>query len=405
MNFFPLASGSFCVSRTITRAGEYSGRGGLQYYTQCLVVPPDSFRRFANNPFAVLRAAVAQGTFVPQVEVPAQLEPLRLVGRCAIVDHGLLTDLSHDPGTEWLTSALAEMLAAPRWALATSAPQAPRLIAGLFNCLPVEMRGEFSFTTGLRLSPRRPFRIVCVPPEPAAIRRAERQHGPVFAIGGQPVGSAADRGWAGYVAEVLRSGRTSTLATCLARNCTIDGSAELNAWGDRLHEELGDTADVRPDSDRSAVDQPDVGLLSGSRELGGCGGEHASDEPQFPRLAEATNFTAVASELDTCAAAVEPSSQGSQAELSGRPLEKLELMDLVDDAVFDAVAGQAGAIDRLRTLWPLATRQLAHDVLEESKVHYLRYALLTWRQCQQGESLVDPTRGALVLDVLAVVLE
>ena len=45
------------MSKSVAAGPEYSGRGGWRVFTQCLVVPADDLARFANNPFAVLRAA------------------------------------------------------------------------------------------------------------------------------------------------------------------------------------------------------------------------------------------------------------------------------------------------------------------------------------------------------------
>ena len=52
-NFFPLESGAYCVSKTSAAGAEYSGRGGAQVQTWCLVVPVQVLSRLANNPFAV----------------------------------------------------------------------------------------------------------------------------------------------------------------------------------------------------------------------------------------------------------------------------------------------------------------------------------------------------------------
>ena len=52
VNFFPLPSGSFCLSRTVPAGWEYSGRGGHRIYTHCLIVPPEALRQFANHPLS-----------------------------------------------------------------------------------------------------------------------------------------------------------------------------------------------------------------------------------------------------------------------------------------------------------------------------------------------------------------
>ena len=68
---------------------EYSGRGEV-VSTQFLVVPPELMVRFANNPFAVLRAAMASGSLLVHDRLPKSLAPLSLGGRAAVVDLALL---------------------------------------------------------------------------------------------------------------------------------------------------------------------------------------------------------------------------------------------------------------------------------------------------------------------------
>src|SRR3990172_2377840 len=97
-NFHPLPSGSYCVSRTTPAGWEYSGRGGARVYSQCLVVSTKTLARFANNPFALLRAALAAGLLELHDEGPKRLGPLRLAGRAAAGDSSLLGPPCARPG-------------------------------------------------------------------------------------------------------------------------------------------------------------------------------------------------------------------------------------------------------------------------------------------------------------------
>src|SRR5271157_243477 len=56
-NFFPLPCGSFCISQTSPAGWEYSGRGGTQVYSHCLIVPAETLRQFANHALALAWAA------------------------------------------------------------------------------------------------------------------------------------------------------------------------------------------------------------------------------------------------------------------------------------------------------------------------------------------------------------
>ena len=389
VNFFPLPSGNYCVSKTTSTSGEYSGRAGPRIYTQCLVATPETLRRLANNPFALLRAATAQGTLRAQETVPTSLEAIRLVGRCALVDHGLLTDLSHDPGIEWMAAALAEMIAQPKWGLAVPAPLASRLISGLLNCLPVECRTEISFTTGLRWSPRRPFRIVCLGLDPAEIRRTERQQGPVFSLTGQALDlSAIDAGWAGFVAEVLRTGRTSTLTTFLTKAAAPGRLAELNAWGASQRVELNSK-----------------GAATGMRnETSEPIGEDRTSESSvvYPRIADISRGDMASSHRRRPSAIVQESPTRTVQGTSVKS-ESLEVLDLLDDAVFDAIDGKQGAIGQLRSVWPLAKQQVGAELLGESQEQYIKRALAAWHQRQNHAPGGVEAPAANLLEVLCIV--
>ena len=113
--------------------------------THCLLVPPELLARFGNNPWAVIDAAWSRGLWQAQT---------------------LLERLAADPGPD----AVAALVQAARGAVCLAiagAADVASLMEGLFHCLPVECRLEFSFTTGLKFSPRRPFRMVAVPDDPA----------------------------------------------------------------------------------------------------------------------------------------------------------------------------------------------------------------------------------------------
>ena len=68
--------------------------------------------------------------------------------------------------------------AALRNELATVITDLPveRLFQAVLHVLEPAQRLEVSFTTGLRPSTRRPFRLSTVPPDPALIRQSPRSH-------------------------------------------------------------------------------------------------------------------------------------------------------------------------------------------------------------------------------------
>ena len=162
INFFRLASGSFCISRTITAGEEYSERGGWRVLTHYLVVSPADLLRFANNPFAIVRAALAAGELDPPEVLPQRLERLILAGRAAKVDptvlYRLSSRISHDEVIGLITAAFEH-----QQIVVGTDIDADLFVAAIVNTLPFERRPELTFSTGLRYSLQRPFRLVLLP--------------------------------------------------------------------------------------------------------------------------------------------------------------------------------------------------------------------------------------------------
>jgi hypothetical protein len=51
-----------------------------------------------------------------------------------------------------------------------------RLFEAVLWTFPVSERSNISFTTGLKESSRRPFRVCVLPGDPAIVRQSQRQH-------------------------------------------------------------------------------------------------------------------------------------------------------------------------------------------------------------------------------------
>jgi hypothetical protein len=182
VNFFPLVSGAYCVSRTVCAGEEYSERGGWRVFTHCLVIEPADLARFANNPFAVVRAALAVGELdVPEV-LPQWLESLTLSGRASKVEHTLLYRVASRVAVDELVRLITAAFE-HRQLLVSTAIDAELLIAGVVNTLPPDRRPEFSFSTGLRFSTQRPFRVTVVPVNAAEeVRHATQARVPGFEV-------------------------------------------------------------------------------------------------------------------------------------------------------------------------------------------------------------------------------
>jgi hypothetical protein len=175
VNYHILASGDCCVSRTLAAGQEYSGRRGPCIYTQFLIGRADDLAAFANHPFRLLSAAEHAGEITVLTNPPISLAPI------------CLSDVP--PGSENPASQLS-MLAGPETCAAFadairghecvgvySRIPAARLFAELLDILSPADRATVTFTTGLRHSNQRRFRLFPLPENPAQRRQWLHQSG------------------------------------------------------------------------------------------------------------------------------------------------------------------------------------------------------------------------------------
>ncbi len=235
-NFFPLPSGSFCVSRTMPAGWEYSGRGGARVYTHCLVVPAEILSRFANNPLALARAAAATGALDVQARVPPVLRAMDVAATAPAVHQGSLAQLVEQVGAWQLAMLVQSVLTTSGTVAATGWASAEQLIAGLFDCLPLECRTAISFSTGLKYSSRRPFRVLPLPSDPATRRRlAHRPNVTILDLTSQkPCSHLLVHNWARFIEQALSTAQVSLLADELSQPRADLTLGNLPAFGLRL---------------------------------------------------------------------------------------------------------------------------------------------------------------------------
>ncbi len=172
VNFHPLSTGDYCLSCTTLAGEEFSGRGGGRVYTQMFVVPRDLLPRFANDPFLVLRALAASGRLVVHENVPEKLPTVPLLGSAKPPDESHLAQPQEEVGAVF-HEVLAALTASARVAVMTSG-HVERLFQALLHALPENERLSLSFTTGLKDSPRRPFKLFVLPNDPSLMRQSQR---------------------------------------------------------------------------------------------------------------------------------------------------------------------------------------------------------------------------------------
>ena len=447
-NFWRLQSGNYCISRTTTSGGEYSGRVGPCVYTQCLIPPLDVFLKFANNPFALVRAAMVQGALEVHQEVPRQLEAIRLAGRAVAVDQAVLTEVLADPGPRALVALVDVVLRTGRVAVVTNSKAA--LLAALVNCLPIECRLELSFSTGLEISPRRPFRIVLQPDDPAVVRRIQRLGGwQVVRLG--EIAAPPTASWAVYLDTMLAQCKTAALATQLAKHrpqltmATLESLARALASAGAATPQQPATADLAGDVPTAF---PRLALVAAADEANrDAAGDPPGERNSTDEVAAESTFAAAipisasrgrtfgelppAKEPPTGTPAAPPNKSRREAapppeprtpvhhdpphprprsalrsfdgrEATPHTKDELEALEQLDDVVFDALVGREAALEQLRRLWPDTLRRLGEGQLAESRDHYLRRALAVWRQATTEREIRDPLQALTAIEVICL---
>lgn len=176
INFHPLTSGDYCLSCTRLAGAEYSGRGGGRVYTQMFVLSREVFSRFANDPFLVLRALAASGRLIVHDLVPETLPSVPLLGRCDQPEATLLSQILDEVGSSIFDELAGAVATAPTVAVLTNG-HVERLFQAVLHSLTPAERLTISFTTGLKDSPRRPFKLFVLPNDPSHVRQSQRLNG------------------------------------------------------------------------------------------------------------------------------------------------------------------------------------------------------------------------------------
>jgi len=380
LNFHGLPSGCFCVSRTTVAGNEYSGRG-TRIYTQSLVLHAETFSQFANDAFAVARAATGRGVWTQHANVPKRLETVQLSGRSRSVDSSLLAKARHKLGPATIARLMDGALDSPSLAV-TGLAESELAIGALLNCLPPAARTDFSFSTGLKASSRRPFRLVALGGGHGQARRLRPAQGQTLLDL-----TAEDRPpfdpqhvWSRVVLLVLRLGRYSLLDRAFAAEPT-----SLDALGDQLLRQLDDAFAGQEGrhttrSDGQSTARPTIVQQAHA----------AHDRFEGPRDSTETTLErppgpATHMEVDSPAAAA--------------------LLQQFDDLVGDAVTGDVASQQALEQIWPKLREELDAEQINLWQEQYLRYAIALWRQNADASPYRPTDHTLAVLDVLGTLFD
>lgn len=193
----------------------------------CLV-PGHKLRRFANNPFSIMDAIIAAGRFQVAEKVPAELEPVNLIGRASLVNKTNLREVVRQTGPHKLAVLINAALNTQRLGIVPGI-SGKKLFSTLLDLLPLPLRSTFPLTTGLRSSATRDYRLMVLPPVPEEQRRAIRQvHLEVLDLTQDlPAKFAPRDGWPELMHHLLRTGQLENIAEVI--HATSEGAQEDTA--------------------------------------------------------------------------------------------------------------------------------------------------------------------------------
>jgi hypothetical protein len=234
VNAFPLPSGARCVARSFAADPEYSSRGGTHVVTQAFILSAADYLRFANNPFAVMSAAVAAGHATSQLPKERQLSAFNLVGRTRAFDRSHLRQAVAKYSLPAFAAALDACLEAETCVLATDT-SASQIMAALLTSLPVGIRARISLATGLVYSPSRPYQWIAHKHAAMELRRLARSNElRVVSLSenlrlSDASAGAPSHAWAALVSALLEEENYLELERRMRDLASVDNLAELDA--------------------------------------------------------------------------------------------------------------------------------------------------------------------------------
>lgn len=153
INFSAITPEWYALSRTTHGGPEYSGRGGLQVFTRFLLLRRKQLACFQNDPLALVRTARTLGHLRLHLAPPDQLEPIDLP------DHTMmLREQSSCNAILPMDEVMRILQFQNRVAILGLSDPYPTL-AQIFRNTPSADRLNLSFTTGLKPSVHREFRL------------------------------------------------------------------------------------------------------------------------------------------------------------------------------------------------------------------------------------------------------
>ena len=77
------------------------------------------------------------------------------------------------------------------------------------------------------------------------------------------------------------------------------------------------------------------------------------------------------------------------------------LLEQLDDVVFTAVRGDAGALEQAKNLWPQVVAAIGWELVEESREQYLRFAIDITRRFE-NDNTRKPEHAVAALEIISL---
>ena len=153
-SFFQPSADKFAFSRSFHGGPEYSRRGGLNVVSRMFVCTERDLAGFGDNVISLAKVALSHGNLRLERRFAEHLETLRMP-RSSLIAQSQIDANSWQQEIELIRSALAEF-----GNLAVVGISRPLdLLESLIRQMKSSPFPDFSFSTGLRLSKQRPFRL------------------------------------------------------------------------------------------------------------------------------------------------------------------------------------------------------------------------------------------------------
>jgi hypothetical protein len=165
---FPVGADRMCVGRTFASGKEYSGRGNAHIVSNFLVLDPLQWQAYSYDALGVVHAAMALGHLrMFQVPTTGILEKVVMPGVLPLASVTCFLDPyancdSNSPRDQFPLEELSNRITAGDRLILVGLNRPLQVMASIIDLLDGTSRKRLSFTTGLPLSPQRPFQVHCL---------------------------------------------------------------------------------------------------------------------------------------------------------------------------------------------------------------------------------------------------